>query len=608
MSAPRSINRSFFTNRLLVVWLLLMMAAVGLLGKLFTIQILDGDDLRRKAQSTQQTIQRPFVPRRMIIDRYGDVVAADEASYTIFAHPRMFKTRIIEKGHKDKGKNRQVSVEEVSQALAPILNVDAAQLLAKFKAKDGGILLGKRFGQNVIDRVTALKNDGLDIRQTIKDYRRVYPQNEMAAEVLGFVDLNNYKAQAGLELSQERLLEREMREFHLTKLGSGEVLPDAVTADFLNHDDLKLKLTIDLRLQRVARKALKDQIVKWRAKKGTVIVMDADTGAIRAMVIEPTFDPNNYTKYSPERYTKNWAVTDVYEPGSTFKPLNVAIALENRVITPSTLFNDTGSAKIGIYSIRNSDKKAHGLINAAQVLQYSSNVGMIEIMKKLQPAVSHNWLERLGLGQKVGIDLPSEGRSTIKSRSTFLKLPPIEPAAASFGQGISLTPVQLVTMTGALANGGKLVTPYLVEGLFDSSGQRQDAPKNPPPRQIFTAKTSEEVLKMMQSVVETGTGSQAQIKGFAIAGKTGTAQKASSSGGYQEKAKITSFVGILPVNSPHRYVVFAAVDEPQGEAAGGTVAAPIVKEVMDALILVEKIAPITSQLLPSPSVPSSPLP
>jgi cell division protein FtsI (penicillin-binding protein 3) len=607
MSAPRSINRSFFTNRLLMVWLLLMLAAVGLLAKLFTIQILDGDDLRRKAQATQQTIQRPFVPRRTIIDRYGDVVAADQASYTIFAHPRMFKTRIVEKGHKDRGKNRQVSVEEVSAALAPILNVNATQLLAKLKTKDGGILLGKRFGQDVIDRVKALKNDGLDIRQTIKDYRRVYPQNEMAAEVLGFVDLNNYKAQAGLELSQERLLEREMREFHLTKLGDGEVLPDAVPADFLNHDDLKLKLTIDLRLQRVARKALKDQLVKWRAKRGTVIVMDADTGAIRAMVIEPTFDPNNYTKYSPERYIKNWAVTDLYEPGSTFKPLNVAIALENKVITPSTLFNDTGSVKIGTHFIRNSDKKSHGLINAAQVLQYSSNVSMVEMMQKLSPAIYHNWLERLGLGQKVGIDLPSEERSTIKDRSTFLKSP-IEPATASFGQGFSLTPIQLITMTGALANGGKLVTPYLVEGLFDSSGQRQDAPKSPAPRQIFTAKTSEEVLKMMQSVVETGTGSQAQIKGFAIAGKTGTAQKASRNGGYQENAKITSFVGVLPVNSPHRYVVFAAVDEPQGEAFGGTVAAPIVKEVMDALILVEKIAAVSGQVLPSPSVTSSPLP
>ncbi len=432
----------------------------------------------------------------------------------------------------------------------------------------------------------------------------------MAAEVLGFVDLNNYKAQAGVELSQEKLLEREMREFHLTRTGSsdGGILPDEVQEDFLHHDDLKLKLTIDLRLQRVARNALKAQIAKWQAKRGTVIVMDAETGAIRAMVIEPTFDPNNYTSYPKERYVKNWAVTDLYEPGSTFKPLNVAIALENKVITPETKFNDTGFIKIGTHPIRNSDKKKHGLIDAAQVLQYSSNIGMVEMMQKLSPTTYHNWLERLGLSQRVGIDLPSEVRGTMKDRNTFLTSP-IEPATASFGQGLSLTPIQLVTMTGALANGGKLMTPYLVEGLFDSNGQRQDAPKRPAPRQIFSAENSEAVLKMMQTVVESGTGSLAQIRGFAIAGKTGTAQKASSQGGYLVGAKITSFVGILPVDNPHRYVVFAAVDEPQnektiggrGEAFGSTVAAPIVKEVMDALILQEEIIPINGQVISSPS-------
>jgi cell division protein FtsI (penicillin-binding protein 3) len=606
MSSPsRSINRSFLTNRLLIVWLVLMLGALGLLGKLFAIQILDGDELRKKAQGNQKTTQRPFVPRRTIVDREGNVVAADQPSYTIFAHPRMFKTMTVEKkDRKQKGKIRQVSVEEMATALSPILNIEAAQLLAKFQEKDAGILLGTRFGQDVYDRVTALKNDGLDVRQEKTDYRRVYPQNEMAAEILGFVTLDKYKAQAGIELSQEQLLERQIKEFHFTRSGSAEggVLPDKVQEDFLQHDDLKLKLTVDLRLQRVARQALKAQITKWRAKRGTVIVMDAETGALRALVIEPTFDPNNYTDYPKERYVKNWAVTDLYEPGSTFKPLNVAIALENKVITPEELFDDSGLVIVNARRIKNSDKKGHGSITAAQILQYSSNVGMVKIMQKLPPATYRNWLERLGLGQRVGIDLPSEVRGTMKDRTTFLNSE-IEPATASFGQGLSLTPIQLTTMTGALANGGNLVTPYLVEGLFDSNGQRQDAPKRPAPRQIFSAQTSETVLKMMQSVVEKGTGNQAQIKGFAVAGKTGTSQKSKvNGGGYKLGAYITSFVGILPVNAPHRYVVFAAVDEPQGEAAyGGTVAAPIVKEVMDALILVEEIVPISNQPIATPS-------
>jgi cell division protein FtsI (penicillin-binding protein 3) len=583
---------NILTNRLLFVWGLLVLAAFGLMVKLFVIQIVEGPNLQREAQRRQQTSQRPFVPRRPIIDRYGDIMAADQPSYTVFAHPRRFK--------QDK---TVITKSETAEALAPILQVTAESLLARFNKQPSGILLGTRISQEVRDRIVALKNDGLDIQQSMQDYRRIYPQEEMAAEVLGYVDLS-YNAQAGVERSQQQLLKREVREFRFSRSANGGILPDFVTEDFLRNDDLKLKLTLDMRLQRVARKALKNQRAKWRGKRGTVIVMDADSGAIRAMVVEPTFNPNKYNdpSYKPEIF-KNWAVTDLYEPGSTFKPLNVAIALENKAITTQTQFNDSGAVTVGIHTIRNSDKKGHGSIDASQVLQYSSNVGMVAMMSRLQPDVYYNWLERLELGHKVGIDIPFEAQGTLKNRTEFLKSP-IEPATTAFGQGLSMTPIQLVTMTGALANGGKLVRPYVVEGLFDSNGLRQDAEKRPAPRQIFSPETSEAVLKMMQSVVEKGTGGNAKVGGFEIAGKTGTAQKASSGGGYQKNAKITSFIGVLPVNSKHRYVVFAAMDEPQsgsqGEAFGGTVAAPIVKEVMDSLILLEKLTPVNGSV-PQPS-------
>jgi cell division protein FtsI (penicillin-binding protein 3) len=587
------------TNRLLLVWGLLVFASLGLMIKLFTIQIVEGSNLQRIAQSRQQTSQRPFVPRRPIVDRYGDVMAADQPSYTIYAHPRLFKQdkTVIDKA-------------ETAEALAPILQMSPTVLLAKFEKQASGVLLGTRLSQEVRDRIVALKNDGLEIQQSMQDYRRIYPQEDMAAEVLGYVDLS-YNAQAGVERSQQQLLKREVREFHFSRSANGGILPDYVTEDFLRNDDLKLKLTLDMRLQRVARKALRAQRAKWKGKRGTVIVMDADSGAIRAMVVEPTFNPNKYNdpSYQPAIF-RNWAVADLYEPGSTFKPLNVAIALENKAITPQTLFNDGGAVTVGIHTIRNSDKKGHGSIDASQVLQYSSNVGMVEMMSRLKPDLYYNWLERLELGHKVGIDIPFEAQGTLKNRSEFLKSP-IEPATTAFGQGLSMTPIQLVTMTGALANGGKLVRPYVVEGLFDSNGIRRNAEERPAPRQIFSPETSEAVLKMMQSVVEKGTGANAKVAGFEIAGKTGTAQKASSGGGYQKNAKITSFIGVLPVNSKHRYVVFAAMDEPQsgtqGEAFGGTVAAPIVKEVMDSLILLEKLTPVNGSVpQPSPTEAKAP--
>jgi cell division protein FtsI (penicillin-binding protein 3) len=590
----RSSVSQLLTNRLLLVWGILVCAALALMVKLFTIQVVDGPNLLQEAQRRQQTSQRPFVPRRPIVDRYGDIMAADQPSYTIFAHPRLFK--------KDK---TPITIAETAEALAPILQVSQESLMNRFK-QPSGILLGTRLSQEVRDRIVALKNDGLEVQQSMQDYRRIYPQEEMAAEVLGYVDLS-YNAQAGVERSQQQLLKREVREFHFSRSANGGILPDYVTEDFLRNDDLKLKLTLDMRLQRVARKALKNQRAKWKGKRGTVIVMDADSGAIRAMVVEPTFNPNKYNdpSYKPSIF-KNWAVTDLYEPGSTFKPLNVAIALENKAITAETLFNDSGAVTIGVHTIRNSDKKGHNWIDASQVLQYSSNVGMVAMMSRLKPDVYYSWLERLELGHKVGIDIPFEAQGTLKNRAEFLKSP-IEPATTAFGQGLSMTPIQLVTMTGALANGGKLVRPYVVEGLFDSNGLRQDADKRPAPRQIFSPKTSETVLKMMQSVVEKGTGGNAKVPGFEIAGKTGTAQKASSGGGYQKNAKITSFIGVLPVNSKHRYVVFAAMDEPQGEAFGGTVAAPIVKEVMDSLILLEKLTPVNGSVpQPSPTEAKAP--
>jgi cell division protein FtsI (penicillin-binding protein 3) len=585
------------TNRLLLVWAVLVLAALGLMIKLFTIQIVEGPNLQRIAQGRQQTSQRPFVPRRPIVDRYGDVMAADQPSYTIYAHPRLFK--------QDK---TVLSKADTAEALAPILGISSTVLLDRFNKKASGILLGNRLTQEVRDRVVALKNDGLEIQQSMQDYRRIYPQEDMAAEILGYVDLS-YNAQAGVERSQQQLLKREVREFHFSRSANGGILPDYVTEDFLRNDDLKLKLTLDMRLQRVARKALRNQRAKWKGKRGTVIVMDADSGAIRAMVVEPTFNPNKYNEYPPTMF-RNWAVADLYEPGSTFKPLNVAIALENKAITPQTLFSDGGAVTVGIHTIRNSDKKGHGSIDAAQVLQYSSNVGMVNMMGRLKPDLYYNWLERLELGHKVGIDLPFEAQGTLKNRNEFLKSP-IEPATTAFGQGLSMTPIQLVTMTGALANGGKLVRPYVVEGLFDSNGIRRNAEERPAPRQIFSPETSEAVLKMMQSVVEKGTGGNAKVGGFEIAGKTGTAQKASSGGGYQKNAKITSFIGVLPVNSKHRYVVFAAMDEPQsgtqGEAFGGTVAAPIVKEVMDSLILLEKLTPVNGSVpQPSPTEAKAP--
>lgn len=556
-------------SRLLVVWGVLIAAGVGLAFNLYQLQIVRGTKLTEKARNQQMVNVRPFMPRRPVIDRNNNLLAIDRPVFTLYAHPKLF----------DK------SNEEMAGILAPILAKDAAELLKTFQGKKSGIVLDPAVSEDIGDRLITLRLNGLEL---IQKYSRFYPQDDLVADVVGYVNLDR-RGQAGVEYSQEKLLERSGQTVRMSRAGNGALMPDHAPEGFLHFDDLQLQLTIDSRLQRAARSALKEQMEKFGAKRGAVIVMDAVDGSLLALVSQPTYSPNKYSTANISLF-KNWTVADLYEPGSTFKPLNVAIALENEVIKPDDMFNDPGTIRVADRTIKNAEINSYRRISIAQILQQSSNVGMVQIIQRLRPSVYYNWLERLGLGQKVDTDLPFEVTGRLKSQEEFISSP-IEPATTSFGQGFSLTPLQLVQMHGALANGGKLVTPHVVRGLIDAKGQMHYSPTLPKPRQIFSSKTTQKVVEMMESVVTDGSGKAAIIPGYRIGGKTGTAQKASPNGGYIAGARITSFVGILPVESP-RYVILALVDEPKGENAyGSTVAAPIVKAVMDTLIPIEQIPP-----------------
>ncbi|MEH2448962.1 MAG: penicillin-binding protein 2 [Nostoc sp.] len=556
-------------SRLFIVWGALMAAGLGLGVNLYNLQIVRGAKLTEQARNQQMVNLRPFMPRRPVVDRNSNLLAIDRPVYTLYAHPKLF----------DK------SNEDMAERLAPILAKDTAELVKTFQSKRSGIILAPDLPEEMIDRVISLRLNGLE---WIQKYSRYYPPDDLVADVVGYVNLDR-RGQAGVEYSQEKLLERPVQTVRLSRSGNGDLMPDHAPEGFLHFDDLQLQLTIDSRLQRIARVALKQQMEKFNAKRGAVIVMDALDGSLLALVSQPNYNPNEYSKANISLF-KNWTVADLYEPGSTFKPLNVAIALENGVIKPDDMFNDSGSIRVANYTIKNAMSNANGRISIAQILQYSSNIGMVQIIQRLKPSIYYNWLERLGLGQKVDTDLPFEVGGRLKSQEEFIASP-IEPATTSFGQGFSMTPLQLVQMHGALANGGKLVTPHVVRGLIDSKGQMHDSPPRTIPRQIFSAATTQKVVQMMETVVTDGSGKAAQIPGYRIAGKTGTAQKASPNGGYIKGARMTSFVAILPVESP-RYVVFAVVDEPKGESAyGSTVAAPIVKSVIEALIPLEEIPP-----------------
>jgi cell division protein FtsI (penicillin-binding protein 3) len=563
---------NLFKRRTVLIWMILALSMIGLIVRLVFLQVVTSSELLEKARRQQMFTLRPFIPRRTITDRKGAVLALDRPVYTLFAHPNLYKEK----------------PEVIAEKLAPILKRPADKLLSILSRDTTSTQVEYWLSEENADRIFNLRLDGLDL---VQQRHRLYPQQDLAAEILGYVNVD-HRGQAGIELSQEKLLERTDQAPSVTQDGTGKLIPNRIPAGMLQSDRTSLQMTIDSRIQRTARQILKQQMVKFGAKRGSVIVMDARDGGLLTLVTEPTYDPNRYYE-SDVKLFKNWAVSDLYEPGSTFKPLNVAIALEAGAIQPDTVFNDEGALTIGGWPVANFDYDqvgAVGPLSISQILERSSNVGMVHIVQRMKPSVYYGWLERIGLGDISGIDLPSETPSTLKPQEQFLEYV-IEPATTSFGQGFSLTPVQMVQLQGILASGGKLLTPHVVKGLINEEGEEYYQPKLATPRQVISPSTAQRVVEMMTNVVEKGTGLPARIPGYRIAGKTGTAQKALTTGGGYSNAKITSFVGIFPAKEP-RYVVMAVIDEPVGDDAfGSTVAAPIVKTVIEDIIVSEGIPP-----------------
>ncbi|MEO1394054.1 MAG: penicillin-binding protein 2 [Cyanobacteria bacterium J06634_5] len=556
--------------RLISVWLVLLAAMVGLGVRLSYLQLAMGSELKQMAKEQQAIQATPRTSRRQMVDLQGNVVSLDRVVYTLYVHPMLFK------------KPNRI----VADKLATVLENDAKAMMTSFKQQESGIKLATEIPEETAKRLQSLRLDGIDLRPAPQ---RVYPQGDLFSQVTGYVDLEGIPKE-GVELAlQDQLMYSDPE--------AGEPTP----LQQVTRDDLQLQLTIDSRLQRIAQEGLAQTLADYKAKRGALIVMDSQTGEIVTMAIAPTYDPNKYYNADIELF-KNWAVSDLYEPGSTFKPINVAIALESGSINAGESIYDAGRIQIGEWPIQNVDfstKGGRGPISITDVLRYSSNVGMVRIMERLPRADYYHWLEKLGLGRMTGVDLPGEASGQIKDRDQFVGSE-VEAATTSFGQGFSLTPLQLVQLHATLANGGMLVTPHVVRGLTNAAGELTWTPDNPTPKRVFSPETTRQVLTMMKEVVDDGTGSAAKVDGYQVAGKTGTAQKVETFG--YGNQRITSFVSIAPVSNP-RYVILAVIDEPQGENAyGGTVAAPLVKKILESLVVLEGIAP--DGRVPAPPVSS----
>ena len=556
-------------RRFKILYIFSLLIILSLFGRLVNLQVFNSDDLQQKARLRQSFKTTSFKKRRSIVDRNNRLIAYDIPLYQLWAHPKYFNFP----GDPIK---KVRSIEEVAKKLAPILDLKDEIILEKFNNKMDGIKILDKISEEKALKIRNLQISGLDL---FKYSHRYYPQGELYSNLVGFVNDEN-EGSAGLELHLDSHIKIFNKSNLIKRGGDGTPLPDNSSPGDFNSDYESLALTIDSKLQKASFNALSSQVKKWKAKKGFAIVMDVNTGEILSLVTVPSYDPNKFWQYDAELF-KGWYAQDLFEPGSTFKPINLALALEEKVIQKDGLVEDVGKINVGGWTLTNWDKKGNGYIDYPRVLQVSSNVGMVKIMQNLDPAIYWDWLDNLGINKNLETDLSESTAGHLKKKDLFVNSS-IEPAVASFGKGFSISPLKLVQLHAALANGGFEVTPHITS-TFKEKANRNSR------KQFFSYQVSQTVLEWMESVVDHGSGSEVKIEGYRIAGKTGTSQKAIN-GSYSSK-KVCSFVAVLPVNNP-KYVVLVVIDEPsKSYAYGSTVAVPVAKEIIESLIVIEKIPP-----------------
>ena len=563
-------------SRFRIVFLFLCLGLGGLFFRIAWLQLFQSAQLRSLAREVQTEQKPPLGTRRSIFDRNGKLIAIDEKRFKIWAHPRYFNFPGDSFGLVRKP-------VEVAKLLSLPLSQSVDEILNKLGNYSSGVKLAEGITQEKANAIRTLGISGIDLEVYPQ---RLYPHGSLFANVVGFLDLDR-RPQAGLELSLDKDLKRLEKTSAIRRGADGTPLPIGVQPGIFDEDQLSLQLTLDVRLQEVAVKEISKQVKEWNAKKGVVIVMDIDSGELLALASSPTYDPNRYWDYSPSLF-KEWSVQELFEPGSTFKPINLALALEEGVITPNGEVNDDGLITVGGWPLSNWDRKPNGILTFPEVLQVSSNVAMVKIMKKLNANDYWQWLRRLGIDEIPETDLPGAVGGQIKSKKIFINQA-IEPAVASFGQGFSITPLKLAQLHALIANGGKLVTPHITKGL---KGDYESYFNTPPvPKQVLSPEVTKTVLGWMETVISfyDKSGIEINVPGYRIGGKTGTAQK--SQDGLNYSSKICSFVASLPIDDP-RYVVLAVIDEPRKpNAYGSTVALPVAKKIIETLLVIEKIPP-----------------
>lgn len=421
-----------------------------------------------------------------------------------------------------------------------------------------------------------------------EDERRIYPENSLAAHLLGYVGFNDEQriGRYGIEGFFNKLMEGDLGWLSGERDTQGSIIAVGQSEFTPAQDGADIYLTVDRVVQSFIEQALAEGVRRYGAERGSVIVSDPKTGAILGMATYPTFDPNTYYAVKDARVQTNPVVSDIFEPGSIIKPVIMASAIEDGLVKPSTTFVDSGAVKVDKYTINTYDGQHHGVQTMTQILEKSNNVGMVWVGQQLGSEKMYDYLRRFGLGERTGIELEGETQTNLPEPEKW-NIATV--ATVSFGQGVAVTPIQALNSINAIANGGNLTQPHVVRAIKYSDGRTEDT-KGLNVRRVISEKTADEVSAMMVSVIENGVALSARVPGYYLAGKTGTAQVPDERGKYSPDRKIISFVGFGPVEDP-RFSVMIKLDNPAGLSLASGTAAPMFRTIANKLLTYYQIPP-----------------
>lgn len=546
-------------KRLRIFMAVLLLYGIAIVLRLLYVQLWQHDELTQLAKENWDR-EIPFQEQRGdIADRHGEVVVTNQLAPTLY----FMRTQ-----NKD--------IAGVAKQLAPILNVNEAKLLEKLQKPAYLTKLapeGKHLSVEQIEQIQQLQIDGL---YSGVDYVRYYPYGTLLSRLVGFTGTDT-QGLAGIEYAYNDLLTGEASAIRLFTDAQGKKMEQTQDEWRQGEAGATIELTIDLALQQIVEKELEQSMIMYKADQALALAMNPNTGEILAIASYPTYDPANYQQVSSEIYNQNLPVFMTYEPGSTFKIITLAAAIEEGVVDLDDSFYDQGYTVVEDSRLRCWKREGHGHQTFLEVVENSCNPGFVELGRRLGSDTLLSYIHNFGFGEKTSAAFAGEASGILFKKEAF---GPVEAATTAFGQGVSVTPIQQVQAVAATINGGTLYEPYIVSRIIAENGKVLQANEPKAKKQVVSEQTSEIVRTALESVVANGSGRQAYRDGLRVGGKTGTAQKVEN-GRYKNGDYIVSFIGFAPANDP-QVLVYVAVDSPKSNLQfGSVIAAPIVGRILE---------------------------